>query len=223
MIGKEETIDFLREKPVRLIWGVGEVTMSALEASGIRTFADLLRWERQDLGARFGSMGERLWHLARGQDRRRISSHTPVKGISNETTFFDDTADADVLDGHIWRLSEKVADRAKAKGISGHVVQLKLKRADHSLISRRAKLRDPTQIADRIYRTARGLFDQVGDKGPYRLLGVGLSELHPESEADLVDDLLDPDARKRAGAERAVDEVREKFGAEAIVKGRALR
>ena len=195
----------------------------SLEAAGIRTFADLLRWDRRDLHARFGSMGERLWHLARGEDRRRVSAHEPVKGISNETTFHDDTADTDILDGHIWRLAEKVSDRAKAKDIGGRVVQLKLKRADHRILTRRVSLRDPTQIADRIYRAARGLFDQVADPGPFRLLGVGLSELHPATACDPSADLLDPDAARRAGAERAVDRVRAKFGADAIVKGRALR
>jgi DNA polymerase-4 len=222
VIGRAETPAFLRDKSVRLIWGVGEVGQAALEAAGIRTFADLLRWDRRDLHARFGQTGERLWHLARGEDHRRVSANEPVRGISNETTFHEDTADPEILDGHIWRLSEKVADRAKAKGIAGRVVTLKLKRADHSLITRRIGLRDPTQIADRIYRAARGLFDQVSG-GPYRLLGVGLSELRPESEADPSGDLLDPGAARRAGAERAVDRVRAKFGADAIVKGRALR
>ncbi|MCU0855530.1 MAG: DNA polymerase IV [Rhodobacteraceae bacterium] len=222
VIGKAETAGFLRDRSVRLIWGVGEVGQAALEAAGIRTFADLLRWDRRDLHARFGQTGERLWHLARGEDHRRVSANEPVRGISNETTFHEDTADPDILDGHIWRLSEKVADRAKAKGIGGRVVTLKLKRADHSLITRRISLRDPTQIADRIYRAARGLFDQVKG-GPYRLLGVGLSELHPEAEADPSGDLLDPEAARRAGAERAVDRVRAKFGPDAIVKGRALR
>jgi DNA polymerase-4 len=222
VIGRAETAAFLRDRPVRLIWGVGEVGQAALEAAGIRTFADLLRWERRDLHARFGQTGERLWHLARGEDQRRVSANEPVRGISNETTFHEDTADPEILDGHIWRLSEKVADRAKAKGIAGCVVTLKLKRADHSLITRRISLRDPTQIADRVYRAARGLFDQVNG-GPYRLLGVGLSELRPESEADPSGDLLDPEAARRAGAERAVDRVRAKFGAGAILKGRALR
>ncbi len=222
VIGKAETAGFLRDRSVRLIWGVGDVGQAALEAAGIRTFADLLRWDRRDLHARFGQTGERLWHLARGEDHRRVSANEPVRGISNETTFHDDTADADILDGHIWRLSEKVADRAKARGIGGRVVTLKLKRADHSLITRRISLRDPTQIADRIYRAARGLFDQVTG-GPYRLLGVGLSELCPDSEADPSGDLLDPEAARRAKAERAVDRLRARFGSDAIVKGRALR
>ena len=223
VIGKAETADFLRDKPVRMIWGVGAAAQASLDKAGIRTFSDLLRWERTDLIARFGSMGDRLWHLARGQDRRRVSAHAPMKSISNETTFHEDTSDPDLLDGHLWRMAEKVSDRAKAKALAGRVVTLKLKRADHSLLSRRISLRDGTQLADTVYRTARGLFDQVGDQGPYRLLGCGLSDLIPEGAADLSSDLLDPQAKQRSAAERATDQIRERFGADAILKGRALR
>jgi len=223
VIGEAETADFLRDRPVRMIWGIGPAGQASLEKAGIRTFADLLRWEQRDLQARFGAMGERLYHLARGQDRRRVSADAPLKSISNETTFNEDTGDADILDGHMWRMAEKVSDRAKAKGLAGRVVVLKLKRADHSLLTRRVALRDATQMADRLYRSARGLFDQLGDQGPYRLLGVGLAELCPEAEADKSGDLLDPGAARRSGAERAADEIRKRFGSDAILKGRALR
>lgn len=223
VIGAKETDAFLAPKPVSLIWGVGQVTRNALEKAGIRTFTDLRRWEREDLHARFGTMGDRLYHLARGQDRRRISAKRPVKSISNETTFFEDTAALDLLDGHIWRLSQKVSDRAKAKEIAGRIVTLKLKRADHAGLSRRVTLTDPTNMTDRIYRTARGLLDGALDKGPFRLIGVGLSDLTSAEHADLTPDLLDPDAPTRAKAEQASDLIRKRFGKDAIVKGRALR
>ncbi|MEL7082479.1 MAG: DNA polymerase IV, partial [Pseudomonadota bacterium] len=87
IIGKAETVEFLEDKPVRLIWGVGEAGQVSLNKAGIRTFADLRRWDKEELSARFGAMGERLWHLARGEDRRRVSRNAPVKSISNETTF----------------------------------------------------------------------------------------------------------------------------------------
>ncbi|MGR3714548.1 MAG: DNA polymerase IV [Shimia sp.] len=223
VIGKAETDDFLRDKPVRMIWGIGPVAQENLERAGIRTFTDLLRWDQQGLIARFGNAGYRLWHLARGLDKRKISAHAPIKSISNETTFFEDTASTDILDGHLWRLSEKVSDRAKAKDLAGRVVTLKLKRANFSSISRRVSLRDATQMADALYRTARGLFDQVGDEGPYRLIGVGLADLVPATQADLSADLLDPQASQRAKAERATDAIRERFGADAILKGRSMR
>ena len=223
LIGAAETQAFLRDKPVGLIWGVGRATQASLEEAGIRIFADLLRWDRADLAARFGAMGDRLFHLARGMDRRRVVRNAPIKSISNETTFDEDIADPDVLDGHIWRLAEKVADRAKAKGFAGRVVTLKLKRANHSALSRRVSLHEPTQIADRLYREARALYERVGEAGPYRLLGVGLSELTSAGTDDPLRDLLDPHASARADAERATDAVRARFGKDAILKGRALR
>lgn len=223
VIGRAETQAFLTPKPVRIIWGVGTATQAALEAAGIRTIADLLRWDRVDLVARFGSMGDRLWHLARGLDQRRVSRDERPKSISKETTFNEDTADADLLDGHIWRLAEQVADRAKAKGLAGRTVVLKLKRNDFQTVTRRHSLGDATQIADRIYRAARDLFDQSGTKGPFRLIGVGIADLVGEDQADRSGDLLDPEAGKRAKAERAADAIRAKFGKDAIIKGRALR
>lgn len=223
VIGKAETVEFLRPRSVRLIWGIGPAAQASLEGAGIRTFDDLLRWDRRDLLERFGSMGERLYALARGEDARPISAHTPVKGLSNETTFDTDTADVDLLDGHIWRMAEKVSARAKAQNKAGRVVTLKLKRSNHTILSKRQSLHHPTQLADLIYRTARGLFDQLGDQGPYRLLGVALAELVPAEGADHIGDLLDPEADVRASAERATDEIRKKFGKDAILKGRSLR
>ncbi len=223
VIGAAETEDFLADKPVGMIWGVGATTRAALEAAGIRTFADLRRWDSRDLHARFGAMGERLWQLARGRDARRVSANAPVKSISNETTFAEDTGDPEALDGHLWRLSEKVADRAKAKGLAGRVVVLKLKRADHRLVTRRLALREPTQTADRIYRTAAGLMGQAAGQAPFRLIGVGLSELATAEAADRSGDLLDPQAEQRGRAERATDAIRRRFGHAAILKGRALR
>ncbi len=223
VVGRAETGAFLKPKPVRIIWGVGQATQTALEGAGIRTIADLLRWDRADLGARFGQMGDRLWHLARGLDTRRVNRDEKLKSISKETTFLEDTSDPDLLDGHIWRLSEQVADRAKAKGLAGRTVTLKLKRGDFQLVTRRHGLGDPTQLTDRIYRAARDLFDHAGAQGPFRLIGVGISDLGPEGQADLSGDLLDPDAGRRAAAERATDAIRARFGAEAIIKGRALR
>jgi len=223
VIGKAETANFLHDKPVRLIWGIGPAAQASLDKAGIRSFSDLLRWEKQDLILRFGGMGERLWHLARGQDHRRVSAHEPIKSISKETTFSSDTRDPDILVGHIWRLSEQVADRAKAKDLAGRIVTLKIKRGDFKSLTRRVSLSDPTQLADRIYRHASALFDQLDDPGPFRLIGVGISDLSAAQDADKAGDLLDPDADKRSRAERATDTIRGRFGKKAIVKGRALR
>lgn len=223
IIGKRETSEFLRAKPVRLIWGIGPSTQSSLERVGIRTFDDLLRWEMDELQRRFGKMGLRLWHLARGRDARGVSTKVETKGISNETTFSTDTADIDILEGHIWRLSERVSDRAKAMEKAGRIVTLKLKTSDHRIVTRRTSLHQPTQLADTIYRTARALFEKVEVRQAYRLIGVGINGLVTYERSIDSGDLLDPDAGRRELAERATDQIRAKFGEGAIVRGRALR
>ncbi|MCA3441231.1 MAG: DNA polymerase IV [Rhodobacter sp.] len=223
VIGRGDTAEFLRPKPVRIIWGVGEAGQAALAAAGIRTIADLLRWDRRDLQARFGSMGDRLFHLARGEDTRPVKRDERMKSISAETTFDEDTSDPGVLDGHLWRLAERVSDRAKAKDLAGRTITLKLKRADFRIVTRRHSLPDPTQTADRLYREARALHDAARDPGPFRLIGIGLSDLTVAGDADRMSDLLDPQATARRAAERATDAIRARFGKDAIIKGRALR
>jgi DNA polymerase-4 len=222
VIGRAETAAFLAARPVKVIWGVGTAMQAALEAAGIHTIADLLRWDRRDLIARFGSMGDRLWSLARGEDRRRVERDAAVKSVSRETTFNEDTGDTDLMQGHLWRLSEQVSDRLKARGIAGRTVTLKLKRADFALTTRRVTLPGPTHSADRIWRAAQGLYDALGQAGPWRLVGVGLSDLGPDA-APASGDLLDPDARRREAAEAAADTIRARFGRDAIIKGRSLR
>lgn len=223
VIGQSDTQSFLADKPIGLIWGVGRATQESLEKAGIRTISDLLRWDKLDLTSRFGTTGARLWHLARGQDRRRVMQHTPIKSISNETTLFEDVADRDLLDGHLWRMCEKVSDRAKARELAGRVVILKLKTSKHQIITRRMTLRDATQLVDTVYRETRAMLDQIAVGTAYRLIGAGLSDLCPQSQAERSGDLLDPNAEKRMGAERARDAIRKKFGTDAIIKGRALR
>ncbi len=223
VIGHGDAADVLRGKPVGLIPGIGAAGRAALDAAGVRSIDDLLRWDRRDLAARFGSTGERLYRLARGEDRRRVSPDAAVKSISNETTFAEDIVDAEILDGHVWRLAEKVSDRAKAKGRAGRVVTLKLKRADHRLLTRRSSLREPSRLAERIYGAARALLSEARGVGPLRLIGVGLSDLSPAEMADRTGDLLDPQATRRARAETARDAIRKRFGRDAIIKGRALR
>ena len=222
IIGEAETSSFLKDKSIRLIWGVGASTQKSLEKSGIRTFLDLLRWDRKDLVSKFGSMGDRLWFLARGQDARVVSNSDRIKSISNETTLNENTSNMRVLEGHLWRLCEKVSSRAKSKGLAGTIMILKLKSSNHKIITRRVTLRDPTYMADVLFRSTYPLMEAAIENGPFRLVGAGLSGLCLASQAQREPELLDDGAINRIKVERVTDEIREKFGDEAMIKGRSL-
>ena len=223
IIGKEETDAFLLDKPVSLIWGVGTTFQDKLENDGIRKFSDIKTRSKEVLIKRYGQTGLRLWHLARGQDYRKIQANAPVKSISNETTFFEDTSDKNLLDGHIWRLCEKVTDRAKATNRIGSVISIKLKRKDHTQISRRLSLREPTQMCSLIYQAAKSLLDKVEDKGPFRLIGVNLSKRSYSSKEIIYNDLIDFKTTNSVNVEKATDKIRQKFGDKSILRGRSLR
>ncbi|MGY6409405.1 MAG: DNA polymerase IV [Alkalilacustris sp.] len=222
VVGRAETEDFLAPRPVGVIWGVGAAAQAGLAAAGIHRISDLRRWDEAALTARFGAQGTRLWRLARGQDARPVSPDAPIKSVSNETTFGADIACEETLAAHLWRLAEKVADRAKARDLAGRTVTLKLKRADFRLLTRRASLREPTQLAEGLWQAARPLLALEARNGQWRLIGIGLSGLTPAASADRTPDLLDPHAARRAAAERATDAIRARFGHAAILRGRAL-
>jgi DNA polymerase-4 len=220
VIGRAETKAFLRDQPVTILWGVGAATRAALGRSGLRNLADIRRLGRDEMLKRFGAQGGRLWHLAHGEDPRRVSPDEPIKSVSNETTFAQDIADPAELLGHLWHMCEKVSARMKAKGLAGRIVTLKLRRSDFSAVSRQVALEEPSQLADTLFREARALFGALHEPGPFRLIGAGYSALSPADGRDPVGDLLDPQASRRAGAERAADAIRARFGTGAIRSGR---
>ena len=218
-----KTLDLLAPLPIKKIWGAGPVLQRKLKSDGIQTFADLRRRDLKVLIKRYGTMGNRLWHLARGIDHRSITTREPVKTISKEITFFEDTSDTDLLDGHLWRLAEKVSDRCKARNYAGKTVNLKVKKADFKLLTRSITLNEPTQMTDRIYTNVRQMLNSIMDNAHFRLIGVGISHLTKPEDADQFMDLLEQDAAKRAKAERATDTIRKRFGKDSILKGRSLR
>ncbi len=214
VIGAAEALDFLRDKPVRLIWGVGKAFAETLERDGIRTVGQLQTMEETDLMRRYGIMGKRLFHLSRGQDDREVHPNDPAKSVSAETTFFDDISRYDDLVAHLRRLSEKVATRLRKSGIAGHTVVLKLKTADFKGRTRNRKLEDPTMLADRIFRTGMELLRKEADGTKY----IGVSDLTDPGRAD-PPDLVDPAAARRAAAEAAMNTLRDKFGKASVETG----
>ena len=221
VIGRTETLSVLAPMPVATIWGVGPRLNQTLIRDGLKTIGDLRQLPRDQLAARYGEIGLRLFHLARGEDRRLIKPRQTAKSISSETTFDDDLSEFADLRARLWRLCEKVSDRLKAQHVAAWTVTLKLKTAHFQIVSRSRKLDRPTQLADTLFRVAEGALAKMIEEGPYRLIGVGASDLVPDCDGDGTD-LADPDALHRADVERAIDDVRRKAGRESIRRGRGL-
>jgi DNA polymerase IV len=218
VLARDEAVAFLAGKPVGFIWGVGKVAAARLQRDGFSSVGDLQRADETDLMKRYGVEGRRLWRLSRGIDDRFVNPERETKSVSAETTFSEDIASYKPLEKILWSLSERVSSRLKTSGIAGSTVTLKLKTADFKLRTRAHSLGEPTQLAARIFEAGRDLLAREIDGTPYRLIGIGASNLAEAAKADAAD-LIDQRATRTVQAERAVDKVREKFGRTAVVKG----
>jgi DNA polymerase IV len=205
----------LADKPVGFIFGVGPATQERLSQRGFRTIADLQRADEIELMKQFPTEGRRLWRLARGIDDRRVVADRGAKTISSETTFETDIRDFATLEKLLWRLSEKVSGRLKNGELAGSTVTLKLKTADFRQRTRSQSIAAPTQLAAKIFAISREMLAKEIDGTAFRLMGTGVSALKPGSQADDTD-MLD---RRAAHAERAIDDLRRKFGQTAVIRG----
>jgi DNA polymerase-4 len=214
-LDQEEACALLAEKPVGFIFGVGPATQERLAARGFRTIADLQRADEIELMKQFPSDGRRLWRLARGVDDRKVVADRGAKTISSETTFETDIRDFATLEKLLWRLSEKVSSRLKNASLAGSTITLKLKTADFRQRTRSQSIGAPTQLAAKIFAVSRELLAKEIDGTAFRLMGTGVSALQAGSDGG-DSDMLD---RRAAHAERAMDNLRKRFGQGAVIRG----
>nr|WP_245958438.1 DNA polymerase IV [Pelagibacterium sediminicola] len=222
VIGRAETIPFLAEKPISFIYGVGKAMTETLKKDGLVTIGQLQNRAPEDLMRRYGEMGARLARLSRGEDPRRVSPERETKSVSTETTFFADLADFDALSTALLSLCERLSERLKKQMLVGDTVTLKLKTAGFRTRTRAQHLMMPTQLTTTLYQTGLQLLAREVDGTAFRLLGIGVSGLEVADGTDPVD-LIEPLIARKAAAERAMDKVRDKFGREALVRGKLYK
>ena len=184
VIGPAEAEDFLAARPVAIIPGVGAAMARRLRAEGALAIGDLRRWTEAELTARFGVFGRRLYAFARGEDDRRVQPVSETRSISAETTFETDRSGFDDLARALGPLARTVAGRLDTAGLAAGSVVLKLKTADFRTLTRSHALAFATQRPDRLLEEARQLLGPEADGRPFRLIGLGASDLVPSDTAD---------------------------------------
>ena len=223
VIGRAEARDFLADKPVGWLWGVGAAMQQRLAADGIARIGQLRDLDERQLQQRYGRNGVRLARLARGEDSRQVEPDGRARSISAEMTFAQDEAAADALARTLWPLCEKVAARLKQAGLAAGSVTLKLKTADFRLRTRSHKLGDATQLAEILYRQAERLLAGEADgRTRFRLIGVGADALVTAESADLPT-LFDRELDRPRHLAEAIDDIRLRHGDAAVRLGRGLR
>ena len=239
IIYPENTLDFLATLPVGKIPGVGKKTLPTLEKLGVNVAADIARYPRDFWIRRFGKMGGTLFDRAEGKDEREVLPYEPPKSESAENTFEEDTNDRELLTTWLLRQAERVGLSLRKQNLAGRTVTLKIKYADFTTVTHARTLPQRTCVTRTIFDTAVALLEEVAPTEKIRLIGVGVSHFEEDRkpppatvrQLSLLDNPADketaqaepPHAVTRERAMDAVmDAVREKFGANMVMRGRLL-
>jgi len=210
--------EWLAPQPVRNLWGVGAKTEDALERLGIRKIGDLQALTREALIRRFGKWGHVLHDLARGIDNGSVvpkDERPTEKSISHEHTFGVDSDDPVLWHATLLALSDRVARRSRQSGLAAKTVTLKFRTSDFVTRTHGHSLERPTTSENTIFGMACRLLEECQPDGKFvRLLGVSLSNFTPDdTQAEL---LADKSETKNSEVTRTVDQIRDRFGSDAI-------
>lgn len=113
VITPDAIADFVKDLPVKKIYGVGKVTAKKMHDMDIHTCTDLQQFDQKQLQQRFGVFGKTLYNLCRGIDHRPVQTHRQRKSVSVEDTFLHDLPDLTACQGEIKRLYESLQNRHK--------------------------------------------------------------------------------------------------------------
>jgi DNA polymerase-4 len=205
---------FLAPLPIGRLWGVGPKTEARLKLLGYRTIGDLARAEPGALERRLGASGKHLAELAHGIDPRGVVPDREAKSVGAEETFERDLEGAEALLPHLHGQALRVARRLRRAGLRARGVQLKLKLADFTIVTRQATFEAATDDGQALYRAVVALLDRHPPAKPVRLTGVSAQSL--ESVDAIQTSLLAPPPSPRDALNRAMDAINQRFGSKAL-------
>ena len=207
---------FLAPLPVGRLWGVGPKLEARLRAMDVTTIGDLAQRGVERLELRLGPTGRDLWELSQGLDPRPVVPDREAKSIGAEDTFDEDIAAPEQLHPHIHAQALRVGERLRQAGLRARCVQLKLKLADFTLVTRRSTFDAATDDGQALYRAAIDLLRAHPPAAPVRLTGVSAQSLEAAA-TQLALFRGAPTAADKINV--ALDRINQKFGTTALTTG----
>ncbi|MCA1395733.1 DNA polymerase IV [Bradyrhizobium sp. BRP56] len=235
VVDPDAELSFLHELPVELMWGVGPVTRTRLDAIGVATIGQLTKLSERSLTHLLGpAAGEKLAALAWNRDPRQLKPHRRARSAGAQSALGRRPAIEQVIRPTLLHLADRVATRLRAKSRPGRTVTVRVLFADLKSVTRSMTLDAPVcttivlaRLAENLVRAA--LADHPGEK-IISLLAISVSHLEEhwdlalELPLGLEDEALrpgSPTGMARWAADRAIDKIRDRFGWEAIGYGSA--
>ncbi|MCK4742272.1 MAG: DNA polymerase IV [Sulfuriflexus sp.] len=219
IVEQNEVQDFLDPLPIKRIWGVGKKTEQQLHEYGINTVYELRNKTSDWLIQRFGKLGDHIFRLANGQDKREVVSDAKAKSISSETTFATDIRDKEVLLAILSQLSEQVASRLRVKDVKGKTISIKIRFHDFKTITRSKTLFENSSQTMLIWQVVKQLFLDTWQEGKMSIRLVGVSVSGFSKSESLQSELFEQDT-KQDTLDVLSDKINQRFGKAKIHRGR---
>ncbi len=204
--------------PASDLFFVGRATARKLNNLGIKTIGELAQTDLSIIKSHLGKHGEVIWSFANGIDFSAVEPVPPPnKGYGNSTTISFDVTDASTAKLVLLSLAETVSARLRDDNVKIKVISVGIRDYNLGYYSHQKKLKTATNITREIFESACQVFDEMWDKVPIRHLGIHTSQVVTEEtrQLNLFDDL---DYEKLERLDKAVDDIRKRFGADSIVR-----
>jgi DNA polymerase IV len=209
---------FLHPLPVERLWGVGKVTAAKLRAHGLSSVGQVARLGEETLVSMLGrAAGRQLYALSHNRDPRRVTARRRRRTIGAQRALGRRRRTAAELDAALMTLVDRVARRMRTAGRACRTLVLRLRFDDFSRATRSHTLAEATARTTTLLRVARGLLAASGAVIAQRgltLIGIALTNL---CDAKAIQLALPFD--RTAGLDRAIDELRDRFGSSVISRG----
>ena len=228
VITRENFMNILWPLDIREMFFVGKATADKLNEYGIRTIGELALADRQMVMAMLGRQGGVIHDYANGLDTTpvlRFDQLEKVKSIGNGTTFRRNLQEEKDIRTAVTGLSDTVATRLRSHKMKAFGVKVDIKDPDLKVISRQQQLDNPANITDIIADTAMSIIRKSWKmRDPIRMLTITAINLCDENQAQQLSLFADENvlAEKGEKVERAMDDIRKKFGTDAIKFGSVI-
>jgi DNA polymerase IV len=210
---------FLHPLPVERLWGVGPVTAGKLRNLGITTVGEVAELTEAALVSMVGqASGRHLHALAHNRDPRPVDVGRRRRSIGSQRALGRSPKSANDLDAVVIGLVERITNRMRTAGRAGRTVVLRLRFDDFSRATRSHTLPWPTAHTHTILATARGLLAAATpmiQRQGITLVGVAVANLDDSGAIQLT---LPFDRHSGAALDAALDDVRDRFGSDAITR-----
>ena len=216
--------------PVSELYMAGRSSVEQLKKLEIHTIGDLAQMNPEILELHLKSHGRMLWESANGRgDDSVVSVRVDAKGIGNSVTLPKDVVTREEAKEVLLHLAESVGARLREAGQKAGMLSVEIRYHTFENSSHQRQFFRATSNDSEIYHIAVELFDELWDKRPVRLLGIRSSKLQKEDEPEQLSifdiqreqkDAARTEKQKRL--DKALDEIRKKYGEDAVKRGRFL-